>query len=46
MQTPARWIEDNGYRSQGYAREVTLQFDPGNPDHWIHEIQMAITRPS
>src|SRR5919198_135860 len=26
MQSLARWIEDNGCRSQGYAREVTLQF--------------------
>ncbi|MFI5695572.1 MerR family transcriptional regulator [Kribbella sp. NPDC051586] len=45
MQTLARWIEDNGYRSQGYAREVTLQFDPDNPANWVHEFQIAVTKP-
>ncbi|TCC28762.1 MerR family transcriptional regulator [Kribbella sindirgiensis] len=46
MQTLARWIEDNGYRSQGYAREVTVQFDPDNPANWVHEFQIAVTKPS
>jgi DNA-binding transcriptional MerR regulator len=45
MQTLARWIEDNGYRSQGYAREVTVQFDPENPANWVHEFQILVTRP-
>ena len=44
MQILARWIEDNGYRSQGYAREVTIQFDPENEANWIHEFQIPITR--
>jgi len=42
-QTLARWIEDNGYRSHGYAREVTLQFDPENPANWVHEFQIPVT---
>jgi DNA-binding transcriptional MerR regulator/effector-binding domain-containing protein len=46
MQTLARWIEDNGYRSDGYAREVTLEFDPDNPANWVHEFQIAVTKPS
>jgi DNA-binding transcriptional MerR regulator len=46
MQTLARWIEDNGYRSHGYAREVTLQFDPDNPKNWVHEFQIQVTKPS
>ncbi len=46
MQTLARWIEDNGYRSQGYAREVTLQFDPDNPANWVHEFQIPVTKPN
>jgi DNA-binding transcriptional MerR regulator len=46
MQTLARWIEDNGYRSQGYAREVTLQFDPDIPANWVHEFQIPDTKPS
>lgn len=45
MQTLARWIEDNGYRSQGYAREVTLQFDPDHPANWVHEFQIQVTKP-
>jgi DNA-binding transcriptional MerR regulator len=44
MQTLARWIEDNGYRSLGYAREVTLEFDPGNPSNWVHEFQIPVTK--
>ncbi|MFG1625053.1 MerR family transcriptional regulator [Kribbella sp. NPDC049227] len=44
MQTLARWIEDNGYRSLGYAREVTLEFDPGNPANWVHEFQIPVTK--
>jgi DNA-binding transcriptional MerR regulator len=46
MQTLARWIEDNGYRSNGYAREVTLQFDMDNPANWVHEFQIPVTRQS
>jgi len=46
MQTLARWIEDNGYRSQGYAREVTLQFDMENPANWVHEFQIPVTKPN
>ena len=45
-QTLARWIEDNGYRSHGYAREVTLQFDMDNPANWVHEFQIPVTRSS
>ncbi|WP_427896279.1 MerR family transcriptional regulator [Kribbella sp. GL6] len=45
MQTLARWIQDNGYRSHGYAREVTLQFDPDNPANWVHELQIQVTAP-
>ena len=46
MQTLAKWIEDNGYRSQGYAREVTLQFDMENPANWVHEFQIPVTKPN
>jgi hypothetical protein len=42
MQLLARWIDDNGYRSNGYARKVTIQFDPDG--NWIHEFQIPITR--
>ncbi|TDW24563.1 MerR family transcriptional regulator [Kribbella kalugense] len=46
MQTLAKWIEDNGYRSHGYAREVNLEFDPDNPANWVHEFQIAVTKPN
>jgi DNA-binding transcriptional MerR regulator len=46
MQTLARWIEGSGYRSEGYAREVTIQFDPDNPANWVHEFQIAVTKPN
>jgi hypothetical protein len=43
MQVPVRWIGDNGYRSNGYAREVSIRFDD-NPGNWIHEFQISVTR--
>jgi DNA-binding transcriptional MerR regulator/predicted transcriptional regulator YdeE len=45
MQILARWIDDHGYRSIGYAREVCLEFDPDNPANWVHEFQIQVTRP-
>jgi DNA-binding transcriptional MerR regulator len=44
MQIVARWIDDNGYRPVGYAREVCLQFDPDEPANWIHELQLEVVR--
>lgn len=41
-QSLARWIEDSGYRSGGYPREVTLEC-PADPDKWITELQEPIT---
>jgi DNA-binding transcriptional MerR regulator len=44
FQILARWIDDNGYRPVGYAREVCLEFDPENPANWVHEFQLEVTR--
>ena len=46
MQILARWIEDNGYHmvGAGYAREVCLEFVPDDPDKWVHEFQISVTR--
>lgn len=44
MQVLARWIEDNGYRTDGYAREVYLDYDPDRAEQGVTELQMAITR--
>lgn len=42
IQTLARWIDDNGYRSSGYPRELTLEC-PDDPDKWVTELQEPIT---
>jgi DNA-binding transcriptional MerR regulator len=38
----ARWIDASGYRSVGYAREVTLEHS-ADPDQWVTELQQPIT---
>jgi DNA-binding transcriptional MerR regulator len=40
-QALARWIDANGYRSAGYAREVTLNWSP-DPEQWVTELQQPI----
>jgi DNA-binding transcriptional MerR regulator len=42
IQTLARWIDENGYRSAGYPRELTLEC-PDDPDKWVTELQEPIT---
>lgn len=44
FQTLARWIDGNGYRPVGYAREVCLHFDPHDDANWVHELQLEVTR--
>jgi DNA-binding transcriptional MerR regulator len=45
MHTLAQWIDDNGYKMEGYAREVCLEFDPDDPSKWVHEFQVSIVQP-
>jgi hypothetical protein len=40
-QALARWIDASGYRSVGYAREVTLEHHQ-DPDQWVTELQQPI----
>jgi effector-binding domain-containing protein len=40
-QALARWVDASGYRSAGYAREITLQWDP-DPGNWVTELQQPI----
>jgi DNA-binding transcriptional MerR regulator len=40
-QALARWIDANGYRSAGYAREITLEWS-ADPDQWVTELQQPI----
>ncbi|MFJ9678073.1 MerR family transcriptional regulator [Streptomyces sp. NPDC101194] len=42
-QTLARWIDANGYRSTGYAREISLEC-PDDRDEWVTELQEPVTR--
>jgi DNA-binding transcriptional MerR regulator len=44
FQRLARWIEENGYRSTGLAREVYLRYGEGDPDGWVTELQETVTR--
>ncbi|HEY1005239.1 MAG TPA: GyrI-like domain-containing protein [Streptosporangiaceae bacterium] len=41
IQTLARWIDENGYRSSGHVRELTLEC-PDDPDKWVTELQEPI----
>ena len=45
MAVLAKWIEDNGYRTDGYAREVYLDYHPERADEGVTELQLAVTRP-
>ena len=40
-QALARWIDAHGYRSAGYAREVTLECPPDR-SQWVTELQQPI----
>lgn len=40
----ATWIEDNGYRTDGTAREVYLVTYPEPEERWQTELQMPVTR--
>ena len=37
----ARWIDGNGHRSTGYAREINLEC-PDNRDDWVTELQVPV----
>ncbi|MFH9696102.1 MerR family transcriptional regulator [Streptomyces globisporus] len=41
--TLARWLEANGYRSTGYAREVNLEC-PQDREQWVTELQEPVAK--
>jgi DNA-binding transcriptional MerR regulator len=41
----AAWIEANGYKQNGFAREVYLNYGHGDPADWVTELQLEITKP-
>ncbi|MFI6099862.1 MerR family transcriptional regulator [Lentzea sp. NPDC051213] len=44
-QAVAAWIEANGYRQNGFAREVYLNYGDGDPADWVTELQLEIVKP-
>ncbi len=44
-QAVATWIEANGYRQNGFAREVYLNYGDGDPADWVTELQLEISKP-
>ncbi|WP_030906487.1 MerR family transcriptional regulator [Streptomyces sp. NRRL F-5126] len=42
-QALARWVDANGHRSMGYAREINLEC-PENRDDWVTELQAPLAR--
>ncbi|MFF9789445.1 MerR family transcriptional regulator [Streptomyces bacillaris] len=42
-QTLAHWLDAHGYRSTGYAREVTLECPPDR-DEWVTELQEPVAK--
>jgi DNA-binding transcriptional MerR regulator len=47
VQTLARWIDANGYRSGGYHRELYLDYGCGdNPSGWTTELQEPVVTTS
>jgi DNA-binding transcriptional MerR regulator/effector-binding domain-containing protein len=42
MQMLARWVEQKGYRTDGYAREVYLDYCPEEPDKGVTELQLRL----
>lgn len=41
-QAPATWLEENGYRSLGYPREVNLECPPEDHEQWVTELQVPV----
>jgi DNA-binding transcriptional MerR regulator len=44
MQILARWVDDNGYRPAGYAREVYLDYCADAPETGVTELQLTVSR--
>jgi DNA-binding transcriptional MerR regulator len=42
VQALARWIEENGYRSAGQSRELTIACPSDDPAEWVTELQEPV----
>src|ERR1700712_964216 len=43
-QALANWIQDNGYRTSGFAREFYLDYDPDDTANGVTELQFPVER--
>lgn len=41
-QALAEWLEENGYRTLGYPREVNLECPPDDHERWVTELQVPV----
>ncbi|MEH0845346.1 MerR family transcriptional regulator [Micromonospora sp. CPCC 205711] len=41
----AAWIEENGWRAAGFARELYLDYSPEAPEKGVTELQIPVVRP-
>lgn len=46
MERLGHWLEDNGYRSTGLAREIYLDYDPADPSNGVTEMQVPVEKVS
>ncbi|MBT2386804.1 MerR family transcriptional regulator [Streptomyces sp. ISL-11] len=44
VQALAHWIDANGYRSAGHARELYIAYGEGPADGWVTELQEPVER--
>ncbi|RLK23086.1 DNA-binding transcriptional MerR regulator [Micromonospora sp. M71_S20] len=44
VQALAAWIEANGWRADGYARELYLDYSPDEPEKGVTELQLPVTK--
>lgn len=44
MQVLATWIEENGYRAEGFAREVYLDYCQDEPEKGVTELQLPVVK--
>ncbi|MBY8874743.1 MerR family transcriptional regulator [Micromonospora sp. PLK6-60] len=44
MQALANWIEQHGYRADGYARELYVDYSQEEPEKGVTELQLAVAR--
>ncbi len=44
LQLLAQWIEENGWRAEGYARELYVEYCADDPVTGVTELQQPVTR--